>query len=86
MVQHIRRSAADHLDNGLDMIERNGNNLLRLVNEMLDCQNWKPAKWRLHLVHGDVINFIRYIIESFHSVAESQDKKCIIFLLSIRCM
>ncbi len=75
MVQHIRRSAADHLDNGLDMIERNGNNLLRLVNEMLDLSKLEAGKMELHLVQGDVINFIRYIIESFHSVAESQDKK-----------
>ena len=75
MVQHIRRSAADHLDNGLDMIERNGNNLLRLVNEMLDLSKLEAGKMELNLVHGDVINFIRYIIESFHSMAESQDKK-----------
>jgi signal transduction histidine kinase/DNA-binding response OmpR family regulator len=75
MVQHIRRSASDHLDNGLDMIERNGNNLLRLVNEMLDLSKLEAGKMELNLIEGDVINFIRYIIESFHSVAESQDKK-----------
>jgi len=75
MVQHIRRSAADHLDNGLNMIERNGNNLLRMVNEMLDLSKLEAGKMELNLVHGDVINFIRYIIESFHSMAESQDKK-----------
>ncbi len=75
MVQHIRRSAADHLDNGLDMIERNGNNLLRLVNEMLDLSKLEAGKMELNLTQGDVINFIRYIVESFHSVAESQDKK-----------
>jgi signal transduction histidine kinase/DNA-binding response OmpR family regulator/ligand-binding sensor domain-containing protein len=75
MVQQIRRSATDHIDNGLDMIERNGNNLLRLVNEMLDLSKLEAGKMELNLVQGDVINFIRYIIESFHSVAESQDKK-----------
>ncbi len=75
MVQHIRRSATDHLDSGLDMIERNGNNLLRLVNEMLDLSKLEAGKMELNNTQGDVINFIRYIIESFHSVAESQDKK-----------
>lgn len=75
MVQHIRRSAADHLENGLDMIERNGNNLLRLVNEMLDLSKLEAGKMELNLIQGDVLNFIRYIVESFHSVAESQDKK-----------
>ncbi len=75
MVQHIRKSAHDHLDSGLDMIERNGNNLLRLVNEMLDLSKLEAGKMELHLAQGDVINFIRYIVESFHSIAESQDKK-----------
>lgn len=75
MVQHIRKSASDHLDSGLDMIERNGNNLLRLVNEMLDLSKLEAGKMELNLSQGDVINFIRYIVESFHSVAESQDKK-----------
>lgn len=75
MVQHIRKSASDQLDNGLDMIERNGHNLLRLVNEMLDLSKLEAGKMELNLTQGDVINFIRYIVESFHSVAESQDKK-----------
>jgi signal transduction histidine kinase/DNA-binding response OmpR family regulator len=75
MVQHIRKSAADHLETGLDMIERNGNNLLRLVNEMLDLSKLEAGKMELNLIQSDVINFIRYIVESFHSVAESQDKK-----------
>ena len=75
MVQQIRRSATDHLETGLDMIERNGNSLLRLVNEMLDLSKLEAGKMELNLVQGDVINFIRYIVESFHSIAESQGKK-----------
>lgn len=75
MVQHIRKSAADHLDSGLDMIERNGNNLLRLVNEMLDLSKLEAGKMELNLTNGDVINYIRYIVESFHSVAENQEKR-----------
>ncbi|MBK8388352.1 MAG: response regulator [Saprospiraceae bacterium] len=57
------------------MIERYGNNLLRLVNEMLDLSKLEAGKMELNLIQGDVINFIRYIVESFHSVAESQEKK-----------
>jgi signal transduction histidine kinase len=29
----------------------------------------------LQLVKGDIINFLRYIVESFHSLAESQHKQ-----------
>src|SRR5204862_2098 len=33
------------------------------------------GKMSLQLVQGDVITFLRYIVESFHSLAESQNKQ-----------
>ena len=48
-----------------------------LINEMLDLSKLEAGKMELKLIEGDVINFIRYIVESFQSIAESQ-KKCII--------
>jgi len=75
MVQQIRKSAIDHLDTGLDMIERNGKSLLNLVNEMLDLSKLEAGKMELRSEAGDVVNFIRYIVESFHSIAESKGVK-----------
>ncbi|MBK8110927.1 MAG: hypothetical protein IPK46_11670 [Saprospiraceae bacterium] len=75
MVQQIRKSTIDHLDNGLDMIERNGKSLLNLVNEMLDLSKLEAGKMELRPEAGDVVNFIRYIVESFHSIAESKGVK-----------
>ncbi len=75
MVQQIRKSAIDHLDTGLDMIERNGKSLLNLVNEMLDLSKLEAGKMELRPEAGDVVNFIRYIVESFHSIAESKGVK-----------
>ena len=57
------------------MIIRNGQNLLKLVNEMLDLSKLETGKMSLQLVNGDMINFLRYIVESFHSLAESQHKQ-----------
>jgi DNA-binding response OmpR family regulator/two-component sensor histidine kinase len=57
------------------MIIRNGQSLLKLVNEMLDLSKLEGGKMSLQLVNGDVINFLRYIVESFHSLAESQKKQ-----------
>ncbi len=75
MVQQIRSAPQEHFDNGLNMIERNGKNLLNLVNEMLDLSKLEAGKMELSLVKGDVVQFLRYIVESFHSMAESQGKQ-----------
>ena len=75
MVQQIRSSTSQYLDAGLDMIERNGKNLLNLVNEMLDLSKLEAGKMELHTETGDVVNFIRYIVESFHSFAETKGVK-----------
>jgi len=75
MAQQVKTDPAAHLDNGMNMIIRNGQSLLNLVNEMLDLSKLETGKMELQLIHGDIVNFLRYIVESFHSLAESQKKQ-----------
>jgi signal transduction histidine kinase/DNA-binding response OmpR family regulator/ligand-binding sensor domain-containing protein len=75
MAQQVKNNPSQHLDNGIDMIIRNGQSLLNLVNEMLDLSKLETGKMQLQLVNGDIINFLRYVVESFHSLAESQQKQ-----------
>jgi DNA-binding response OmpR family regulator len=75
MANQVKSNPPLHLQNGMDMIIRNGESLLNLVNEMLDLSKLETGKMLLQLVNGDVINFLRYIVESFHSLAESQKKQ-----------
>jgi signal transduction histidine kinase/DNA-binding response OmpR family regulator/ligand-binding sensor domain-containing protein len=75
MAQQVVNNPREHLANGMDMIIRNGESLLKLVNEMLDLSKLETGKMSLQLVKGDVINFLRYIVESFNSLAESQHKQ-----------
>lgn len=75
MAQQVKADPEEHLDNGMDMIVRNGQHLLNLVNEMLDLSKLEDGKMTLHLVNGDVINFLRYIVESFQSLAAGQQKQ-----------
>ena len=75
MAQQVKSNPPKHLDNGIDMIIRNGQSLLNLVNEMLDLSKLETGKMTLQPVNGDIINFLRYIVESFHSLAESQKKQ-----------
>lgn len=75
MAQQVKNDPHGHLDNGIDMIIRNGQSLLNLVNEMLDLSKLETGKMALQTVNGDIINFLRYIVESFHSLAESEKKQ-----------
>jgi signal transduction histidine kinase/DNA-binding response OmpR family regulator/ligand-binding sensor domain-containing protein len=75
MANQVKNNPDKYLENGVDMIVRNGENLLNLVNEMLDLSKLEDGKMTLNLVDGDIINFLRYIVESFQSLAASQQKQ-----------
>ena len=75
MAKQIESNPELHVVKGTEMIIRNGESLLKLVNEMLDLSKLQSGKMMLNLVNGDIIIFLRYIVESFHSLAESQQKQ-----------
>ncbi|MEO6669480.1 MAG: ATP-binding protein [Ferruginibacter sp.] len=75
MANQVVNNPKEHLNNGMNMIIRNGESLLKLVNEMLDLSKLETGKMTLKLVQGDIISFLRYIVESFNSLAESQQKQ-----------
>ena len=56
----------------LKMIKRNGEKLLRLVTEMLDLAKLESGNMEVRLVQADVIPFVKYLSESFHSLAEER--------------
>jgi len=56
----------------LDLIRRNGQNLLRLINQILDLAKLESGKLQLNLEKTDAIAFTKYMVESFHSFAASQ--------------
>lgn len=75
MAQQVIEKPAEQFDSRMNMIVRNGRSLLNLVNEMLDLSKLETGKMPLQLTQGDVIHFLRYIVESFHSLANSQQKQ-----------
>ena len=54
------------------LIRRNSKNLLRLVNQLLDLSKLDSGSMKMDLVQGDVINYLRYLTESFHSIAQEK--------------
>ncbi|MCB0631438.1 MAG: ATP-binding protein [Saprospiraceae bacterium] len=55
-----------------EIIRRNSQNLLDLVNRMLDLAKIEAGKLHLHMIQGDILSYLRYITESFHSLALNQ--------------
>ncbi len=57
----------------LGLIKRNGENLLRLINQMLDLAKLESNALKMNYIQGDILAFTRYITESLHSLANAQN-------------
>ena len=57
----------------LDLIERNGNNLLSLVNQILDLSKIENNQLTIQYSQGDLVSYIKYIAESFTPNANAQN-------------
>lgn len=75
MADQVRENPTDWFAEGLDMIKRNSVRLLELVNQMLDLSKLESGKMNLQLKQGDVVNYLKYLVESFHSYADSKGVK-----------
>ncbi|MCB0589633.1 MAG: response regulator, partial [Phaeodactylibacter sp.] len=73
MAEQIEENPDRWLGRGINMIRRNTQNMLNLVNQILDLRKLEAGKMPLRLIRGDVLPFFHYLFESFHSLAESRD-------------
>lgn len=55
------------------LILRNSENLLRLVNQLLDLSKLDSGVMKIDKVQGDIIHYLRYLTESFHSMAAEKN-------------
>ena len=65
----------DNLETSLEIIDRNSDGLLNLINEMLDLAKIESGNMKLNLVQADIIPYTKYLTQSFHSLTEEKDIK-----------
>ena len=64
----------------LQLIKRNGESLLRLINQILDLAKLESNSLKINYIQGDVLAFVRYVCESLHSLAETRNIR-----LEVKC-
>jgi len=72
VTKQIKDQVQDKIVGNIEMIHRNGQLLLQLINQMLDLSKLEAGKLNLNYSHADIIHFLKYLTESFHSVAENR--------------
>ncbi|MEO1262621.1 MAG: ATP-binding protein [Bacteroidota bacterium] len=73
MTNQIKNQPDKYLESGTRLIETNGKNLLRLINQLLDLSKLENKSFQLNLQNGDIIPYLRYITESFQTFANSKN-------------
>jgi len=71
----IRKNVDESLQPTVNIIERNGNRLLKLINQLLDLSKIESGKVSLKAALVDVMPLIKGWVMSFHSIAESKHIK-----------
>ena len=72
MADQINEHPEKDTEEATEMIQRNSNELLYLVNELLELSKLKVGAMKLNLIKGDIMHYLRYIFESFHSYAKNK--------------
>ncbi len=75
MVDQIGKSPQKWLERGLKMIKHNNANLLNLVNQILDLRKLETGGLQLNMIQGNIVFYLQYITDSFHSLAENKNIK-----------
>ena len=78
MADSLLQQAEPKLRQSAMLIERNSRTLLRLINQILDLSRLEAGQMPLNLIRGDLNRFIRYVGESFHSIARTRKIQLII--------
>ncbi|MCB9048903.1 MAG: response regulator [Lewinellaceae bacterium] len=72
MATQVKTNPEQWLDKGMELIQRNSNQLLSLINQILDLRKLESGALKVNLVQGNIIAYLRYIADSFVPMAHSK--------------
>ncbi|MCB9337428.1 MAG: response regulator [Lewinellaceae bacterium] len=72
MVTQIRQHPEQWMEKGMELIHRNSNHLLSLINQILDLRKLESGALKPNLIQGNIVPYLRYLTESFAPMAESK--------------
>ena len=78
MADTLHQQADPRSRQAATLIDRNGRNLLRLINQLLDLSRLEAGEMPLKLVRADLMGFIRFVGESFHVIAQARQVRLIV--------
>lgn len=73
MIDQVKTKPDVWLDKGSNMIKRNVDGLLNLVNQILDLRKLESDEMQVNMIQGDIIYYLHYILESHHSFAQGKE-------------
>lgn len=72
MTEQVKENPKRRLQESLNLIKRNSDKLLNLVNQMLDLRKLESGTMPVNWQQADIINFLKYILDSFSVYAEGK--------------
>ncbi len=73
MAQKIKDNPRKWAFEGSNMINRNSNYLLQLVNQILELRKLESGALKIQNIQSDITSYLQYIMQSFQSMAENKD-------------
>jgi signal transduction histidine kinase/DNA-binding response OmpR family regulator/streptogramin lyase len=74
MVEQMEKQPKRMLKTGFDLIRKNGNNLLNLVNQILELQKLESGKLEVDMIQGDILPYLRNIFDQFLAYGNSKEQ------------
>jgi ligand-binding sensor domain-containing protein/signal transduction histidine kinase/DNA-binding response OmpR family regulator len=65
--------SGDQIKSHIQIMHRNASLLLKLVNQLLDFRKLETGNTKLELRKGDIIDFLRFLVDSFKYLANEKD-------------
>lgn len=72
IVNNKKSIGKEELNNRLSLVIRNGRRLCNLVNQLLDLSKLESGKMTIQRKQGEVIAYVRWLVEAFQSLAEDR--------------